>query len=262
MSGGSLGFFAQKYLPNCFANVWVSRFFKQMSKPHFPWNPCRSQNVPNKRCKPWVLCVRNLCSQIIKWYLIDTQWPLFVYIVSKDRTLPQPFFWRVVGTRIVWLVAVCTFSETMFRIQNVHPSPKERFPTNSLIRVCARSIPSRFHGHIDFFLHELQAGIFTTHMHKNPECPSDTPTVNKSIKHIRALLTRGLENNNASIKDGLRGTASQTVEGNTDNLIFQGYWICRKVTRGWNDCKMILGDPSCPDFIPPLCFPGQHQAWE
>ena len=60
-------------------------------------------------------------------------------------------------------------------------------------------------------------------MHKNPECPSDTPTVNKSIKHIKALLTRGLENNNASIKDGLRGTVSQTVEGNTDNSIFQGY---------------------------------------
>ena len=92
MSGGSLGLFAKKYLTNCFTNVWVSRFFKQMSKPHFSWNPCRSQNVPNKRCKPWVLCVRNLCSQIIKWYLIDTQWPLFVYIVSKDRTLPQPFF--------------------------------------------------------------------------------------------------------------------------------------------------------------------------
>ena len=158
-----------------------------MSKPHFPWNPCRSQNVPNKRCKPWVLCERNLCSQIIKWYLIDTQWPLFVDIVSKDRTLPQPFFWRVVGEPGLfdWLL-FALFRKQCFESRMFILPPNNVFQQiHHYVSVRGQffSVPRAYW----LFFHELQAGIFNTHMHKNPECPSDTRTVNKSTKKYKGF---------------------------------------------------------------------------
>ena len=158
-----------------------------MSKPHFPWNPCRSQNMPNKRCKPWVLCVRNLCSQIIKWYLIDTQWPLIVYIVSKDRTLPQPFVWRVVGTRIVFGCCLHFFGNN---VSNPECSsfPQRTF-SNKFINTCLCAVNSFSVPRANWFLSPWTTGRDIYHPYaqesrvpqRHPNCQQVHKTYKGSI---------------------------------------------------------------------------------